>query len=49
MFASPVFEPEKELNEYLTKDYKSDLNLKNLVKNLKLKYLRLTELLEEEN
>ena len=39
----------KELNEYLTKDYKSDLNLKNLVKNLKLKYLRLTELLEEEN
>ena len=39
----------KELNEYLTKDLKSDLNLKNLVKNLKLKYLRLTELLEEEN
>ena len=39
----------KELNEYLTSDYKSDSNLKDLVKNLKLQYLRLTELLEGEN
>lgn len=37
------------LNEYLTSNYKSDSNLKDLVKNLKLQYLRLIELLEGEN
>lgn len=35
------------LDEYLTSDYKSDSNLKGLVKNLKLQYLRLMEMLEE--
>ena len=37
------------LNDYLKYDYKSDSNLKDLVKNLKLQYLRLIELLEGEN
>ena len=39
----------EELNDYLASDYKYNDDLTDLVKNLKLKYLRLTELLEEEN
>ena len=38
----------RELNKYLTDDYKSALNLTDLVNDLKLEYRKLIELLEEE-